>query len=255
MEELRRAGRLRRNDWRILLHKLRVYPEGAVFSEPTARPSFVSLPDMPRMMWGKEQEAWAESVGDDLSPILEVSEGRVLAYWHRKLVRETRVAAISERWTSLKDASASHQTLEDRFDNLPRVIQLGMQAALYDVSDPTCVAAFSPHSMHGDPKYLLIFCPLVAANLGWKKVPTVAHTYKSDDGTVMAKSIWWRDGLPQPIEGDENSAEGQFVFLTADGNTIFEQKHGEIKLANFVARQIMADKNDGGSLRRSASDC
>jgi hypothetical protein len=221
---------------------------------PIAKPPSVLLPTVPRMMWGKDQQVWAENVGDDLYKIGDFGDGAILAYWHQKLVRETRVTALSERWTCLQQALTKENSVEDCLDRLPRVIRLGDSVPLYEDCGAPFVATFNPYSMQGDPKCLLIFCPLAAAQLGWVKDNIDAHTYKSSNGALMAKTVWWRDGLPQPLDGDEQSAEGQFVFLTRDGLSVFEGRFGPIVLASSVSRRINAVRHDGDCVEHFASD-
>jgi hypothetical protein len=254
VEELRKAGRMRRKDWQILLHKLRVYPDQAILLPPIAKPPSVLLPTAPRMVWGKDHQVWVEDVGDDLYKMGDFGDGAILAYWHQKLVRETRVTAISERWTCVQQALAKENSVEYCLDRLPRVIRLGGPVPLYEDCGAPFVATFNPYSMQGDPKCLLIFCPLAATQLGWTKDNIDAHSYQSSDGVLMAQTIWWRDGLPQPLDGDERSAEGQFVFLTRDGLRVFEGAFGPIVLASSASRRIIAERHDGDCVERFASD-
>lgn len=213
----------------------------------------IRLPDVPRMMWGKDQKEWAGSVEEDLHPLPDQDDGKVLAYWYTKTVRETRVTAICERWSIHRNAQLSHSSLEDLLDDLQQAIQLGSVAPLYDESDGSYVTGFRPYSMQGDPPQLLIFCPRIAAQLGWMRDNASVHEYWSPEGILMAQTVWWRDGLPQAMDGDEQSSEGQFVLLTDEGCKQFEDQFGPIELSNSATRRIVAARGDGECVEFHAS--
>ncbi|MFL0670455.1 MAG: hypothetical protein ACJLS3_03180 [Erythrobacter sp.] len=132
------------------------------------------------------------------------------------------------------------------------MIRLGAIVPLYDEPADTFVAGFRPYSLQGHPDVLLIFCPRAAEKLGWMQSDTSIHEFYSEDGNLMANTTWWRDGLPQPVDYDAQSAEGQFVVLSDAGRAAFEHKFGAIELANFAVRRVTAGPGDGKSVERYA---
>lgn len=252
VEELRSSGRLEIHDWRILLHKLHVYPGPSLMMVPSARPSDLDLPDVPRMLWGDDRDEWAAKVAQDVRAQPRGQNDAVLAYWHSVKVRDIRVTYECERWSFRSSASRGHSSLEERLHSTSRVIRLGAVVPLYDQPDESFVAGFRPHSLHGHPDVLLIFCPRAAQQLGWKQNETSIHEFYSQDGTMMASTVWWRDGLPQSVDHDAQSAEGQYVILSEAGRATFEHRFGAIELSNFAVRRVAAGEGDGKSVKRYA---
>ncbi len=123
---------------------------------------------------------------------------------------------------------------------------------LYDESADSFVAGFRPYSLQGHPDILLIIWPRAAEQLGWKQNETSLHEFYSEDGILMASTTWWRDGLPQSVDHDAQSAEGQFVVLSEAGRAAFEDKFGAIELSNFAVRRVTAGAGDGKSVERYA---
>tara|TARA_Y100001951_G_scaffold88674_1_gene80415 strand:+ start:176 stop:580 length:405 start_codon:yes stop_codon:yes gene_type:complete len=132
------------------------------------------------------------------------------------------------------------------------VIRLGAIVPLYEEPNDSFVAGFRPYSLQGHPDVLLIFCPRAAEQLGWKQNETSIHEFFSQDGILMASTTWWRDGLPQSVDYDAKSAEGQHVVLSEAGRASFENKFGAIELSNFAVRRVTAGAGDGKSVERYA---
>jgi len=252
VEELRSSGRLDIHDWRILLHKLHVYPGPSLSIVPSAKPSDLDLPDVPRMLWGDDRDEWAAQVTEEVRTLPRRQSDVILAYWHSAIVRETRVTYECERWSFRSSASGGHSSLEERLHSTSRVIRLGAVVPLYDESADSFVAGFRPYSLQGHPDILLIFCPRAAEQLGWKQNETSLHEFYSEDGILMASTTWWRDGLPQSVDHDAQSAEGQFVVLSEAVRAAFEDKFGAIELSNFAVRRVTAGAGDGKSVERYA---
>lgn len=252
VEELRSSGRLDIHDWRILLHKLHVYPGPPLLMVPSAKPSDLDLPDVPRMLWGDDRDEWAGKVAQDVRMQSRGQNNVVLAYWHSVKVRDIRVIYECERWSFRSAASQGHSSLEERLHSTSKVIRLGAVVPLYDHPDESFVAGFRPYSLQGHPDVLLIFCPRAAEQLGWKQNETSIHEFFSQDGILMASTTWWRDGLPQSVDHDAQSAEGQHVVLSEAGRAAFESKFGPIELSSFAVRRVTAGEGDGKSVERYA---
>lgn len=256
VQELWSAGRLSFEDWRLLLHKLRVDPGRLVILPPSARPAELILPSVPRAIFGKEQTAWAEKVADDLALPSTSNEGKILAEWSQKTVRDIRVSMISERWTRIDEDCTSKKGLDEFLDELPEVIGMGAVMPLYSEREISVsrAACFNPYKLQGVPIAFLIFCPLTALGLSWRHDSTQVGLYRDDDGNEMVRTTWWRDGLPQPVEQDQSWAEGQRIVLTDQGSKQFEEHFGTIKRTMSAWRRVEADRDDGECVKLYATD-
>lgn len=256
VQELFRAGRMSAENWRLLLHKLRVDPSRLVLQPSSARPAEVILPSVSRVIFGKERTAWAENVGGDLKLPSTSGEGKILAEWSRKTVRDIRVNITLERWTSIDQSGANPTALDQIFDDLPEVIGFGGLTPLYRKHEISAsrAACLDPHKLQGVPIAFLIFCPLTAVELGWTHDATHVGLYRDADGNEMVRTIWWRDGLPQPVEQDQSWAEGQRIALTGQGSQKFEARFGPIKRTTSVCRRVEAERDDGECVEFYATD-
>lgn len=255
--ELRQAGRLTASEWRSLLHDLHADPDRPTLPTPEARDlDATPRPAVPRMMWGKEQEEWLDRVAEDLPGDCQNANRRVLAEWRRFSVRKTRITSIAEQWHGAAGQSFANSDLVTCMGDLPRVISFGRIVPLYDRGEvhPSRTAVFLPHEPQGEPSRLLIFCPLTAASLGWSTRGREVHVYYDADGQEMARTIWWRDGLPQPVDQDEYAAEGQRVVFSGAGLSQFEGNFGRPALTTLAWRRVEAAKDDGAPGSRFATD-
>jgi hypothetical protein len=256
VQELFLSGRISADDWRLLLHKLRVDPSRVMLRPSSARPMKTSLPVVPRVIFGKERTDWAGNVKDDLALTSSVASGKILAEWSQKTVRDIRVNITMERLTRISEDSDNQTTLDQFLDELPEVFGSGGLTPLYRQHEISAsrTACLNPHRLQSVPIAFLMFCPLTAAQLRWRHDPSHVGMYRDLQGNEMARTIWWRDGLPQPVEQDQSWAEGQQVVLTDDGVSEFEERFGPIKLTTSVWRRVEADKDDGESVEFYATN-
>jgi hypothetical protein len=238
-----------------MLLELHVDPDKPGMPFPESRPLDVRLPTVPRMLWGKEQEAWLEDVRDDLAVTPGGEQSRVLAEWRRFVVREIRVTATAEQWCAIAHLASAPENLDAVLESLPSVIRLGSPMPLYDADEinPSRTALFNPHALHGEPAGLLIFCPRTAAILGWVSDPKGMHLYRDGEGQLMVHTVWWRDGLPQSIGEDARFAEGQRIVLSEAGHRAFEGMFGPVRVTTSAWRRVQAAKDDGTSGERFAT--
>lgn len=244
--ELWRAGRIGYRDFRALAYELWVDPDRPALPNPETRPSRVHIPAVPQTMWGEKQVKWLDEVMDDLSYAGDEEE-RVLAEWSVVTTRKIRVTASSERWCAINQIATEPTRLDEYLDDLPRIIRIGTAIPLYDEDGihSSRTVVFDPHMLQGEPRSLLVLCPLTAAQLGWSSDQRAVHIYRDGSGQEMAWTQWWRDGLPQPVDEDEQRAEGQRVILSAEGCRQFENRFGPIRRTTLAWRRVEASKGDG----------
>ncbi|MBJ7440600.1 MAG: ATP-binding protein [Sphingopyxis sp.] len=251
--ELWRADRLAPRDFRSLLHRLHAEPDRPGLPVPQAQPAGTQLPIVPGMLWGKDQEAWLDSVTADAATR---SAPGILAEWQSSLVKETRITTICESWRGVGEHSADAEDLDHLIDELPRVIHISGLIPLYDVDEchSSRTAIFDTYLMLEAPSRLLIFCPRTAAQLGWSLRGDSIHIFEDGNGREMARTIWWRSGLPQPINEDSAHAEGQQVALSEAGRAAFEAALNPLEARNFSWRHVRAKEGDGTSGTRFATN-
>ncbi|MGO4871408.1 MAG: hypothetical protein ACLPGW_12485 [Roseiarcus sp.] len=207
------------------------------------------------MAWGKERDAWLNRVSDDVLD-RAAADYRVLAEWRRSSVREIRTTMTAEQWIATEHPKLGPEELQDFIDALPRVVRIDEQIPLYDAAriHPSRTAVYNPQTLQGEPSQLLVLCPVTAAMLGWSFDPQSAHIVRDADDREMARTIWWRDGLPQSVDQDERVAEGQLVLLTERGLQQFEAMFGPVVVTTLAWRRIEPAKDDGIRGTRFATD-
>ena len=242
--EIMRDGRLSFREYLFLLHRLKAYPEQPGLPAPQPRRPEDMIPVVPHMLWGKDQDAWLDAVAGD---VLRPAADRILAEWSRSLVRETRVTALGEYWRGAVGLSGDPGELDEFLDDLPRVIFLRGLFPLYEAgeSHASRTAIFEPNILLGEPDRLLIFCPLIAALLGWRIRPGTVHLFEDDEEEEMVRTIWWRSGLPQPVDHDDTHAFGQQVLLSETGLRRYEAQFGPFAQASMAWRHVQAASGDG----------
>lgn len=244
--DLWRAGQLDERDFRFLLHQLRAYPDQPGLPPVEVRPVGVRLPKVPHMLWGKDQDAWLDAVQADVAEA-PPAEARVIAEWQVSLARGTRVTAIGEYWRARTALAENVGNLGDWLTEMPHVMHLGGPLPLYEPRErhPSLTAVLEPNPLHGEPGQLMILCPLAARRLRWSLQPGSAHIFIDRDGIEVARTIWWRSGLPQPVDSDDNHAFGQRVILSGEGSPLFEETFGTGPLASMAWRRVEPANGDG----------
>ena len=250
--ELWRAEMLDSNDFTFLLDRLHAHPARPALPHARLRPKGVTLAQVPRMLWGRDQDAWLDGVEDDLTA---ARSPLVVAEWRVSLVRETRVTAVSEVWHGAAGGTDKPETLDDWLASLPNVIHLGAPLPLYGPSTrhPSFTAVLEPNVWLGEPTQLLVFCPIAAAELRWRMRTGSAHRYIDEAGQDVARSLWWRAGLPQSIDEDDDHAFGQQVVLSEAGAAQFAQLYGALPDSQMAWRRVETAPNDGPGGTRFAS--
>lgn len=251
-----RSGRISTADWRLLLLKLRVYPDKAVLPEPLARPERLCVTSIPRLTFANEQEAWLSAVAQDTDEGHNGAHDGVLAEWRRSIVRETRITATSEKWRAIAHTERAFANLEQLVEDLPEVVHIGQPITLYgpDEIHPSRTAVLDAHILEGEPTDFLLLCPRTASQLGWSADPKAIHIYRDADGQEMARTTWWRDGLPQPVNVDERRSEGQRVVLSDLGSRAFAVMFGVPELTTWAWRRVEIASGDGVSRTTFAGD-
>lgn len=249
--ELWRAGRIPAQRLRFLLRKLRVDPELPPVPRVGSRPESVQLPPVPRMLFGKEELRWRESVKDDVAD-REVP-ANVLAEWSRSTVREIRRSAIVERLMA-QGVIEAHGKIDEALDDLPRVIWLRRLIPLYDRNEihRSHCALFDPNRMNPASISILVFCPGAAEMLGWFPDPDRIGAYRDADGNEMVRTICWAEGVEQPVDQDERSSEGQCVLLSTAGAAAYRARFGDPTFTTRAWRRV-ENHESGGSVETCAA--
>lgn len=216
--ELWRAGRIQSPQMRLLLHQLHANAEPSGVPEIESCPQDVTPPNVPDYFWGEEFQAWIAGVDSDVA-LPDTAQEKVLAEWQRLTVRRTRVSAIAERFVGFLREGFRTESLDSLLYQLPRTVRLGSVIPLYEAEGDSDggISGFEPKMADGEPVIMIVLCPVLAAQLGWKADTDSAHIYRNHDGAEMARTVWWRNGLPQSSNDDDWHAEGQRIVLSDEG--------------------------------------
>lgn len=238
--ELWRAGRLSIDEIQLILFDLHASPRRIRLPTFQQRPTDLTLPELPKMLWGETQEAWLESVSDDVAISAAGTDQFVFAEWYRITAQDLRSSITAERFAALNEQNEIASNLDELIGGLPRIIFILEMTELYEEENihPFRVALFDPRHITSPVDQLLVFCPLTAAKLSWVQDSSKPYVYRDNQGDEMARTIVWRDGLPQQIGEDAKFAEGQRIVLSAAGLHQFKATFGNAELVYTAWRHV-----------------
>ncbi len=253
--ELWHASHLSIRDIPFILFELHANPRIIGLPPFQQRPTNLTLPEAPNMLWGEAEEVWLESVSDDLTISETEVDQFVFAEWYSVTSKDLRSSIVAERFGATGNRRNSASNLDELIANLPRVIFIQGMVELYDAENinPSRIAVFDPHHMYAPIDKLIVFCPLTAAELGWIQDPSELHIYCNGQGEEMARTIIWRDGLIQPVGENSKFGEGQQVVLSATGHREFEAAYGTINLVYEAWRHVEQRDDPNRSSSRSVA--
>jgi hypothetical protein len=111
-----------------------------------------------------------------------------------------------EEWTVEQYSGPSGGDADDGLDQqlsgLPKVIIADALIPLYDAEAVRGVARPQYGYAGQSHRLRLMFCPRLAARLGWRPVADDVFTTLDEDNTPVAKSILWRDGGLRAVSPD-----------------------------------------------------
>jgi hypothetical protein len=219
--ELLHAGRFDSEEVFGLARMLLVDPGRPLAPSPERRPDDVEA-RLPATMHGDgDRDAWLDSVADDLEA---TPPPGVLAETCVVTTRTMRREVVRETFASTSLNAMDPSGVDATTASLPEVSwRDGRLAVTYDRSEAYAgfVAIHRHVRIERLPFEILVLCPHAAAALGWRPAPRSVHCYLDASGDRMAWTTWWRDGLPQAVDEDGLSAEGQRVCLSAAGLAAF----------------------------------
>jgi hypothetical protein len=247
--ELFHAGRLGPDETRQLARILLVDPGLPSMPQPVGRPDIAPQPAVPRLHRENERQAWLDAVTDDVA---KQTPACVLAETSIIINRDGRNGYVRETFASASLGVVAKSGIDETRAALPVVAWRGGRFGVtYDRSDanPGYIAIYRQVRIERLPTELLVLCPYASSSLGWHRAPGSIDCYLDSSGERMAWTEWWRDGLPQPVDEDERSAEGQRVCLSTAGLAAF----GGLQIHRACWRWIVEGK-EPGAVRTARSD-
>jgi hypothetical protein len=209
--ELVQAGAVPPGATDLILAASGAFPLGARTVAPRVRPAGVPMPRIPDFYGSTTEEDWRASALDDA--VRPTMDGHIVlasaAVHQRRSFRDTWI--VEQYFGPDTDASAS--TLYQQVAQLPRVFVGESIEPEYDGDAPHAVAhpradisgVVRPHG--------LMFCPHVAAHLGWTPADE-PFAFVDKDGVLAARTVYWRDGGVQSDPTDRSTfRHGRLVVV------------------------------------------
>lgn len=246
--ELRRAGLLSRRDMPTLLESLNAPIPPRPLWRPQSRPEETRRPLAARgVQRGEAEKNWAEDVGADVAPYLDVRHRHVVAEVSQfKLFKprqaEHRVYRLRAPWAPIEG-----QKFRDCYHALPAAVWLGQFVPLDDdpaatlVRRVVCSIEFGPDSA----AYPITICPNWLRKLRWRPHADDHSMYVDANEAIVAKVSWWRDAGPVDIEDESLWGEGCHLTLTSAGLTQFAAVRGQILINSFASREVLRPREYG----------
>lgn len=204
---------------------------GAFATTVAALPPLSRPPGVPRAMIGSlyrtdEIAAWRENaIQDAVRPTFDGF--RVLASTAVHTRRHFRDETIVEQYSG-PDVGSGANALWRQLKRLPSVVITDRIFCLYDaLAQGAVVHPDQDMGMSVGPQ-LVMLCPRVGAELGWRLDPRHVFRYLDWHGNVVAQTISWRDGGVFAHEADTGvRGQGCLLLVREDAAT---------ELESFLAR-------------------
>jgi len=156
------------------------------------RPEGIATPDMPFPHHNSEQNAWRDSVADDI-PAPQLPGYIILA-----ATACFRRRGFADEWTVEQywgpDTGDAFEGLEQQLVKLPRVMTADVLIPLYETGAAWAVARPQYTYAGQSHRLRLMLCPRITARLGWRPAADNVFTTLDEHGAPVAQSIFWRDG-------------------------------------------------------------
>lgn len=242
--ELMRAERLDPAAVPFLMHELGFPGLGEELLTPSRRPPTIRRPSMDDIGYGKDEDRWVDEIESDFRPT-DVGNNNVLLaevslFEHRTVGRTSTIIRIRTHGAHVEE----WKDLDEALRVLPRVIGYSPPHPIYRQPSLSVVARVDTRGVATAPENLLLICPHWAKRLGWSAHPENPLVYRDGDGTVVVRTIWWRDGGPRDARDDVQRGEGVLVLLTRTGANQMEAVAGPVQLRTTCWRESESQGSD-----------
>ena len=181
---------------------------------PVVRPPTVIRPHLSSSSWMQQIEAWVEEASE--RPAWPAIDGdRVLAAAGSFDIISMRRELVEEHLFLHGGEDPSYDELQKALGALPRALMLTYAVPLYDEISPTGVAGVSSNLAGSIPNYAITLCPHLARKIGLRPNPDDPFSYLDENGTVVVRSIWWRDGGLRLRSAVERAVRGDGYLVAA----------------------------------------
>jgi hypothetical protein len=182
---------------------------------PSIRPPAIVPPRESKLSWSNEIEAWLNQKGD--APDWPTMSGwQVLAAAGRYDLTSIRRELVEEHLVLRYELGTAAEGMDDELAALPHVVNLGDFITLYDEVSPTGVATLLPDRAGAIPEYAIMLCPILAARVGLRHNHDDPLSYVDQSGTVVVRTIWWRDGGVRRRDVERGLRGEGFVVIALD---------------------------------------
>jgi hypothetical protein len=250
--ELMHAGHVNPRAMPFLLHEFGFPAIGEPFLTPSLRPAGIRRPDMDDLAFGMKDEDWLNKIADDLRPTdtgNDVLLAEATVFEHRSMHKTATVTRIVRHEPQAMECDDPEGALRA----FPSVLGLEERKPTYREPAGSFVATIRTAGVNTIPEDLLAVCPRWAKRLGWSPHPENLLVYRDENGTVMARTIWWRDGGPRDAHEDVWRGEGCLVLLTARGASRLRAMAGALQLRTWCWRKTGAEGKGKAQQTRRAS--
>jgi hypothetical protein len=205
--------------------------------EAEPRPSWITIPAMPRRQYGGvDQEEWLKRADNSLVSTLLPG--------HFVLAEQTffRVKALRSSTDTERVSLPSMANLDEGIDGLPRLLSVDQLIPMYRESESQLVCQVSS-DLYGDlMKEAITICPYVARSIGWVRSAASPFLFTDSSGEVVAKTIRWIDGTnPEGRYEAELFGSGQTLVLSQKGKAQLEGQRGHVSVGVRVERNVVDD--------------
>ena len=250
--EIMHAGHVDPRALPFLLHELGFPGIAETFLTPARRPTGISRSNMDDLPFGMKDEDWLDRIGEDLRPT-DMGNDILLAeatlFEHRSMHKTAAVTRIVMH----RARGADWNEPEDALRAFPAVLGFEERRPTYREPAESFVARIKAAGVTTIPEDLLAICPRWAQRLGWSPHPENPLVYRDRNGTVMARTVWWRDGGPRDLQEDVWRGEGCVVLLMAAGAAQLRAAAGALQLRTWCWRKVGGEGKDEALKMRRAS--
>ena len=194
-----------------ILRHAGAFSSGVPTLPPVHRPVGIRAPEVPNDYRAKEINGWlSKSENDAFEPIVENHIVLAATALHER--RRFREGWFVEQYYGPKTDQPG-ESLFRQLRQLPRVLVGDQTIARYEGYAPGAVVHPEPTLTDSVGLYQIMFCPNAAGELGWLPDRSNLFAYVDQNGDVVARTLYWRDGGERSREWDSAIYRYGYILL------------------------------------------
>lgn len=226
--ELRMAGALNYREASFFIHDAGGFNPTTDTYPPQPRPPGCVKPHISTFFSGRHDEDKAASKGDDDTAVDRFPDWICLAAVTRYERTHFNEVLAVDRLAVPAISMDEAESLDDAYTSLNFALVAGIAHPIYRNTAKGAIVGFRGDAAGSFPEYGLGLCPVAAAHAGAKIDRRSPFIWLDKNGSVIARTIWWREGGFRADDTDDTlRGHGSMLLVRASFVKELDQVIGE----------------------------